>query len=42
VRPIEAYDTVPLKSKVKHKRWASKGDDFGHTRGPRDKALGGR
>ncbi|WP_198084979.1 phage baseplate assembly protein [Variovorax sp. E3] len=38
VRPVEAYDTVPLKSKVKRKRWAPKGDDFEHTRGPRDKA----
>lgn len=38
VRPVEAYDTVPLKTKVKRKRWAPKGDDFEHTRGPRDKA----
>ncbi|MBK1613375.1 hypothetical protein CKO44_07815 [Rubrivivax gelatinosus] len=33
VRPIEAYDTAPLKTKVGRKRWAK--------RGPTDKALGG-
>lgn len=34
VRPVEAYDTQPLKTKVKRKHWKQ-------DRGPDDKALGG-
>lgn len=31
VRPIEAYDTVPLKSKPKHRHWGNKGNQTDHT-----------
>lgn len=41
VRPVEAYDTVPLHTKVKRKRWAPKGDQLEPARGPRDRAKGG-
>ncbi len=41
VRPIEAYDTVPLKSKPKYKNWGNKGNTTNHQRGPRDGARGG-
>jgi len=41
VRPIEAYDTVPLKSRPKRKNWGNKGNTSNHPRGPRDKASGG-
>lgn len=30
VRPIEAYDTVPLKSKPKHRNWGNKGNETNH------------
>lgn len=39
VRPIEAYDTVPLKSRVKHRNWGNKGNTTNH--GPSDGAKGG-
>lgn len=41
VRPIEAYDSVPLKSRPKRKNWGNKGNRTNHPRGPRDKAQGG-
>ncbi|MFI5443664.1 phage baseplate assembly protein [Polaromonas sp. UC242_47] len=41
VRPIEAYDTAPLKTKVKHRNFGNKGNTTNHARGPRDKAQGG-
>jgi prophage tail gpP-like protein len=41
VRPIEAYDTAPLKTKVKRRNWANKGNTTNHPTGPRDKARGG-
>lgn len=43
VRPVEAYDTAPLQTKVKRKRWAPRGDDVESdrgARGPRDGAKG--
>ncbi|PKO57869.1 MAG: hypothetical protein CVU24_18190, partial [Betaproteobacteria bacterium HGW-Betaproteobacteria-18] len=40
VRPVEAYDTVPLKSKVKRHNWGNKGNTSTHPRGPHDKAKG--
>lgn len=42
VRPIEAYDTAPLKTKVKRRPWGNKGNTTNHPRGPRDKAQGAR
>lgn len=41
VRPIEAYDTVPLKTKVVRRNWGNKGNTTNHPRGPRDGARGG-
>lgn len=41
VRPVEAYDTVPLKSRPKRKNWGNHGNHTNHPRGPRDKAAGG-
>lgn len=41
VRPIEAYDTTPLKTKVKRRNFGNKGNTTNHPRGPRDKAQGG-
>lgn len=41
VRPIEAYDSVPLKSRPKRKNWGNKGNRTNHPRGPRDNATGG-
>jgi prophage tail gpP-like protein len=41
VRPIEAYDTAPLNTKVKHRAWGNKGNTINHPRGPHDKAQGG-
>lgn len=41
VRPIEAYDTVPLQSRVKHRNWGNKGNTTNHQRGPSDQAQGG-
>ena len=38
VRPIEAYDTVPLKTRTKRRNWGNKGNTSHHTRGPRDRA----
>ena len=38
VRPIEAYDTAPLKTKVKHRNWGNKGNTTNHFRGPTDGA----
>lgn len=38
VRPIEAYDTVPLKSKVVHRNWGNRGNRINH--GPIDEAIG--
>lgn len=41
VRPVEAYDTAPLKSKVKRHNWGNKGNTTNHSHGPNDKARGG-
>lgn len=41
VRPIEAYDSVPLKSRPKRRNWGNKGNRTNHPRGPRDNATGG-
>lgn len=41
VRPIEAYDTAPLKTKIKRRNWGNKGNTTNHARGPQDKARGG-
>lgn len=39
VRPIEAYDTAPLKTQVKHRNWGNKGNTTNHHfRGPSDGA----
>ena len=40
VRPIEAYDTAPLKSKVTRRNWGNKGNTTNHPRGPSDHAQG--
>lgn len=40
VRPVEAYDTAPLKTKVKRRNWGNKGNTTNHPRSPRDKATG--
>lgn len=42
VRPIEAYDTAPLKTRVKRRNWGNRGNTSHHPRGPRDKAQGAR
>jgi prophage tail gpP-like protein len=42
VRPIEAYDTAPLKTKVRRKNWGNKGNTTNHPRGPSDRAQGAR
>ncbi|MES2941966.1 MAG: hypothetical protein V4772_03745, partial [Pseudomonadota bacterium] len=41
VRPVEAYDTAPLKTKVKRRNFGNKGNTTNHTRGPSDGAQGG-
>jgi len=41
VRPVEAYDTAPLKTKVKRHNWGNRGNTTNHPRGPNDKAGGG-
>lgn len=41
VRPVEAYDTAPLKTKVKRRNFGNKGNTTNHPRGPRDGAQGG-
>ena len=41
VRPIEAYDTAPLKTKVKRRNWGNKGNSSNHSKGPTDGAQGG-
>lgn len=41
VRPIEAYDTLPLTTKPIRRSWV-KGDRAIHPRGPSDRAQGGR
>jgi prophage tail gpP-like protein len=41
VRPIEAYDTAPLKSKAVRRNWGNKGNTTNHGKGPHDKARGG-
>lgn len=41
VRPIEAYDAAPLKTKVKRRNFGNKGNTTNHPRGPSDKAQGG-
>lgn len=40
VRPIEAYDTAPLKSKVKRRNWGNKGNTTNHPRSQVDGAEG--
>jgi prophage tail gpP-like protein len=42
VRPIESYDTAPLKTKLKRRNWGNRGNTTNHPRGPHDKAQGGR
>ena len=41
LRPAEAYDRVPLKSRPVRRPWGNKGNTTNHPRGPRDGALGG-
>jgi prophage tail gpP-like protein len=41
MRPIEAYDTAPLKSKVHRANWGNSGNTSNHPRGPSDRARGG-
>jgi prophage tail gpP-like protein len=41
VRPVEAYDTAPLKTKVVRRNWGNKGNKTNHPKGPSDKARGG-
>lgn len=41
VRPIEAYDTAPLKTKVIRRNFGNKGNTTNHPRGPHDGAQGG-
>jgi prophage tail gpP-like protein len=41
MRPIEAYDTAPLKSKPVRRNWGNKGNTKNHGSGPNDKARGG-
>lgn len=41
VRPIEAYDTAPLKTKVVRRNFGNKGNTTNHTTGPSDNAKGG-
>ena len=41
VRPIEAYDTAPLKTKVVRRNFGNKGNTTNHPGGPSDKAKGG-
>lgn len=42
VRPVEAYDTVPLQSKVRRRNWGNKGNRTNHPRGPRGPSDGAR
>lgn len=39
VRPVEAYDTAPLKTRVKRRNWANNGNTTNHFRGPSDGAT---
>ncbi len=41
VRPIEAYDTVPLQTKVKRRNWGNTGNTTSSPRSSVDKAVGG-
>lgn len=42
VRPVEAYNRAPLKTKVKRRNWGNKGNTTNHPpRAPGDRALGG-
>lgn len=41
VRPIEAYDSAPLKTKVVRRNYGNKGNTTNHPRGPSDGAQGG-
>jgi prophage tail gpP-like protein len=41
IHPIEAYDSVPLKTRPRRKNWGNKGNRTNHPRGPRDRASGG-
>lgn len=38
LRPIEAYDTVPLKTRPKRRNWGNRGNYSNHPRGPEDDA----
>lgn len=38
LRPIEAYDTVPLKTKPRRRNWGNRGNRTNHPRGPEDGA----
>lgn len=41
VRPIEAYDSAPLKTKVVRRNFGNNGNTTNHATGPNDKAQGG-
>ncbi len=41
MRPIEAYDTAPLKTRVHRANWGNRGNTTTHPRGPSDRARGG-
>lgn len=41
VRPVEAYDSRPLRTKVKRRNWGNRGNRTNHPRGPVDRAKGG-
>lgn len=44
VRPVEAYDAVPLKSRIRRRNWGNHGNTTNHPggpHGPNDKAKGG-
>lgn len=41
VRPVESYDSRPLRTRVKRKNWGNRGNRTNHPRGPTDRATGG-
>ena len=38
VRPVEAYDTAPLTTRIKRRNWGNSGNTTNHQRGPTDRA----
>lgn len=43
VRPVEAYDDMPVKTKAVRRNWGNEGNTTNHqARGPEDKAKGGK